>query len=195
MGVLGRTPFALHMVALVLSLATALALWILAREVLGRDDAATWTVVLFSIIPVFAAGSMLTAPDGPLFFCWVMTLLWTWRAANGTRGGAWLAAGGWLGLALQSKYAAVALPVSVGLWLLLSPAHRRWLTRPEPSSPWQAARLGGRIPIPVLGPGWDAARRIAEIAGAPVPPHVVELLRHGRAGDGARARDMSIWAR
>ncbi|TMJ16167.1 MAG: glycosyltransferase family 39 protein, partial [Bacillati bacterium ANGP1] len=92
-GVLGRTPFALHMVALVLSLATALALWILAREVLGRDDAATWAVVLFSIIPVFAAGSILTAPDGPLFFCWVMTLLWAWRAANGTRGGAWLAAG------------------------------------------------------------------------------------------------------
>jgi UDP-glucose 4-epimerase len=58
------------------------------------------------------------------------------------------------------------------------------------ASPWQAARLGGRIPIPVLGPGWDAARRIAELAGAPVPPHVLELLRHGRAGDGTRARDV-----
>src|SRR6266508_4668230 len=58
------------------------------------------------------------------------------------------------------------------------------------ASPWQAARLGGRIPIPVLGPGWDAARRIAEIAGAPVPPHVIELMRQGRAGDGARARDV-----
>jgi len=58
------------------------------------------------------------------------------------------------------------------------------------ASPWQAARLGGRIPIPVLGPGWDAARRIAEVAGAPVPPHVLELMQKGRAGDGARARDV-----
>jgi UDP-glucose 4-epimerase len=58
------------------------------------------------------------------------------------------------------------------------------------ASPWQAARLGGRIPIPVLGPGWDAARRIAEVAGAPVPPLVLELMQKGRAGDGARARDV-----
>jgi UDP-glucose 4-epimerase len=58
------------------------------------------------------------------------------------------------------------------------------------ASPWQAVRLGGRIPIPVLGPGWDAARRISEVAGAPVPPHVLELMRHGRAGDGARAREV-----
>jgi hypothetical protein len=42
----------------------------------------------------------------------------------------------------------------------------------------------------VLGPGWDAARRIAEVAGAPVPPHVLELMQKGRAGDGARAADV-----
>jgi UDP-glucose 4-epimerase len=58
------------------------------------------------------------------------------------------------------------------------------------ASPWQAVRLGGRIPIPVLGPGWAAARRVAELAGAPVPPHVLELMCKGRAGDGSRARDV-----
>jgi UDP-glucose 4-epimerase len=58
------------------------------------------------------------------------------------------------------------------------------------ASPWQAARLGGRIPVPVLGRGWDAARRIAELAGAPVPPHVLELMCKGRAGDDSRARDV-----
>jgi UDP-glucose 4-epimerase len=58
------------------------------------------------------------------------------------------------------------------------------------ASPWQVVRLGGRIPAPVLGPGWDAARRVAELAGAPVPPHVLELLRHGRAGDASRALDV-----
>jgi UDP-glucose 4-epimerase len=58
---------------------------------------------------------------------------------------------------------------------------------PGASSPWQAVRLGGRIPIPVFGLGWDLAAEAAQLAGAPIPPHVAELLRHGRCGDGARA--------
>ena len=131
-GFLGRTPFAVHAVAVGLSFATSLSLWKLAREVVGREDAATWAVITYSIIPVFVAGSMVTAPDGPLFLCWVLTLLWAWRAANGTGLGRWLAAGAWLGLGLQSKYVAVVLPLSVGLWLALSPAVRPWLRRREP---------------------------------------------------------------
>lgn len=57
------------------------------------------------------------------------------------------------------------------------------------TSPWQAVRLGGRIPVPVAGPGWALACRAAEVAGAPVPPHVLELMRQGRVGDGTRAVD------
>jgi UDP-glucose 4-epimerase len=48
----------------------------------------------------------------------------------------------------------------------------------------QAARLGSRVPVPVGGPAWSALTRIAELAGAPVPAHVVELLRRGRSADG-----------
>jgi UDP-glucose 4-epimerase len=58
------------------------------------------------------------------------------------------------------------------------------------ASPWQAVRLGARIPFPVLGPGWRAARSVAELAGAPVPAHVLELMCKGRAGDGSLARDV-----
>lgn len=50
----------------------------------------------------------------------------------------------------------------------------------------QAALLGSRIPLPVLGPVWLAVARIAELAGAPVPGHVLELLRRGRSADGGR---------
>ena len=48
-------------------------------------------------------------------------------------------------------------------------------------------RLGGRVPLPVLPPFWNAAARVAEIAGAAIAPHVVELLRHGRTGSSAAA--------
>ena len=58
---------------------------------------------------------------------------------------------------------------------------------PGATSPWQAVRLGGRIPVPVVGVGWEVAAEVAELAGAPIPRHVAELLRHGRCGDGARA--------
>lgn len=58
---------------------------------------------------------------------------------------------------------------------------------PGASSPWQAVRFGGRVPVPVVSFGWELAAELAQLVGAPVPPHVVELLRHGRCGDGARA--------
>jgi UDP-glucose 4-epimerase len=58
---------------------------------------------------------------------------------------------------------------------------------PGATSPWQAVRFGGRIPVPVVGPGWGAACRAVELFGAPMPHHVLELLQHGRTADGGRA--------
>ena len=60
---------------------------------------------------------------------------------------------------------------------------------PGAASPWQAVRIGNRVPIPVVGPGWQVARRAAELVGAPIPEHVIELLVHGRTADGARAEE------
>jgi UDP-glucose 4-epimerase len=57
---------------------------------------------------------------------------------------------------------------------------------PGAATPWQAARLGGRIPLPVPPGAWRAVARATEIAGAAVAPHVVELLRYGCTGDGTR---------
>lgn len=51
----------------------------------------------------------------------------------------------------------------------------------------QAARIGGRVPVPVIGPAWRVARLTSEILGAPVPEHVHEALTRGRVADGSRA--------
>jgi UDP-glucose 4-epimerase len=61
---------------------------------------------------------------------------------------------------------------------------------PGAATPWQAARLGGRVPLPVIPQLWRAVARGTEIAGAAIAPHVVELLRFGRTGDGARAQEL-----
>jgi UDP-glucose 4-epimerase len=55
------------------------------------------------------------------------------------------------------------------------------------ASPWQAVRLGGRIPMPVLPNLWSWAARAVDLAGAAIAPHVVELLRAGCTGSGQRA--------
>lgn len=60
---------------------------------------------------------------------------------------------------------------------------------PGAASVWQAVRLGGRIPVPIAGPLWSVAAHTVELAGAPAPPHVIELLTKGSAADGSRAVD------
>jgi UDP-glucose 4-epimerase len=52
---------------------------------------------------------------------------------------------------------------------------------------WQAALLGGRVPLPMLGFEWPLVRRVTEFVGAPMPAHVLELLHRGRTADGGRA--------
>lgn len=58
---------------------------------------------------------------------------------------------------------------------------------PGATTPLQAARLGGRLPVPLVGPAWGPAAQVVEFMGAAIAPHVIELLRHGRTGSGARA--------
>ncbi len=150
---------AVHGVAAVLSFATSIALFALAREVLGRDDTATWAVILFNIVPVFAGGGLLAAPDAPLGLCWVLALLWTWRAVRRGGLGAWAAAGVTTGFALQSKYTGAFLPVSIGLWLALAPSHRHWWRRWEP---YGAAALALGVFAPVLW--WNAGHHWVSFA-------------------------------
>ena len=58
---------------------------------------------------------------------------------------------------------------------------------PGAVTPIQAARLGGRVPLPFIGPSWLFARVLTEVLGAPVPAHVRELLVRGRTADGSFA--------
>ena len=61
---------------------------------------------------------------------------------------------------------------------------------PGAVTPLKAARMGGRIPVPALGPGWWAARAVCELTGAPLPAHVIELLTRGRGADGALGQEV-----
>lgn len=54
----------------------------------------------------------------------------------------------------------------------------------------QAARMGRRLPVPTWALGWQSARLFSELAGAPIPAHMLELLTRGRVADGSRAGEI-----
>ncbi len=58
------------------------------------------------------------------------------------------------------------------------------------TTPAQAARLGGRVPLPIVGLQWQLARIGAELLGAPLPDHVQELLTPVGSADGSAAADL-----
>jgi len=74
--------------------------------------------------------------------------------------------------------------------LLAGPDDTVNVVAPGAVSVWQAARLGGRVPVPLLGPEWRLVRYLADLAGAPVPDHLLELIHRGRTADGGRAREI-----
>ncbi|HRE02463.1 MAG TPA: NAD-dependent epimerase/dehydratase family protein [Ilumatobacteraceae bacterium] len=64
------------------------------------------------------------------------------------------------------------------------------VTAPGAITALQALLRGRRVPIPLLGPEWAIARRISNLAGAPIPDHVAETMHRGRLIDGSRAQEL-----
>lgn len=54
----------------------------------------------------------------------------------------------------------------------------------------QAIRRGRRWPVPIVGPEWGLASRVAYLSGSPLPDHVLEMLHRGRLADPSRAREL-----
>jgi UDP-glucose 4-epimerase len=50
----------------------------------------------------------------------------------------------------------------------------------------QAARIGARVPLPILRPAWRPTSLLSELLGSPSPEHIIELLTRGRTGEGWR---------
>ena len=57
-------------------------------------------------------------------------------------------------------------------------------------TPYDAARIGGRVPLPIVAPGWIPARVLSRALGTPIPSHLHELLLRGRQADGTRAAEV-----
>lgn len=167
-------------------LAGLLAGWALLRTArrLGGDEAAWWAALIFTCVPLAAAGYVLATPDAPLF----CALAWTLHAvvealAAPVRSRAalrwWGVAGIAIGVAMLSKYTAVLVPAAIALSCVLYAPLRVRLREP---GPWLAVALASAVLAPNLW--WNATHDWTSFAfqlghglGAPTSVGVAAVLK------------------
>jgi 4-amino-4-deoxy-L-arabinose transferase-like glycosyltransferase len=178
--------------------------WLLYRLTARLFDAkaALHSLIFFNLMPVFTLSTGgWVLPDGLMVFALlaaINTLLPallpnSTNADGGKTDWRWLAAGGWLGLALLSKYLAVFLPLGIGLYLITCPSARQQLRR---LAPWGGLLLAALIFLPVVW--WNSQHDWASLAfqaGRGVPNAGEVHLRFDRmlAAFGGQALYLLPW--
>jgi 4-amino-4-deoxy-L-arabinose transferase-like glycosyltransferase len=163
----GSPMLAVRFPAVLLGGLTAWGIFRLASVTVGNGRAALFAVLLLPAIPVLALGGVLITSDTPLVCCWAWAAVWTYRAISSRGHHAWIftALIGILGV--WAKYSFLAFPAGVGLFLLLSPTHRRHLRKPGFWAMSIACAGFGMAPIVIwnVSHGWAGANQLADRVG------------------------------
>lgn len=152
--ILGKSELTLR-AAMFCTTAATLLLWLdLARKQLPQ----TWTFAAGWLVPtsMVTVTSLISTPDVPLLLFWSLTLHQLHRALFEEKNLSWLLAGLSMGLAFDSKYTAIFLPLGLFLFLTLSKPHRFWLNTVWP---YAALLLALVATLPVLV--WNAQHGFA----------------------------------
>jgi len=107
------------------------AVYLLAREIAGPAQALIATLSLVGI-HYYNYSAVKFAHDQMQLPFWAFTALFFYRGLVRGRALDWILAGAMLALAFWSKYAAFALAMSLGLFLLIDPVARQTLRTPGP---------------------------------------------------------------
>jgi 4-amino-4-deoxy-L-arabinose transferase-like glycosyltransferase len=122
----GNTVFGIRFFAVMLSTATGVVLFLLARR-LYDDRTALWCLLVATVMPILAVGSILMTIDSLSVFFWALAILIFWKAIHRDKISDWF----WLGLAIGAGFLAkftngVQLGC-IGFFLLWSKEHRALL--------------------------------------------------------------------
>ncbi|HEX8911015.1 MAG TPA: glycosyltransferase family 39 protein [Humisphaera sp.] len=164
--VFGDTMPAVRLPALVFGTATLVVTYLLARKLFKSDRVALGAVLLFHVVPLFVAGSVLMTIDPPFFLCWaVATYLLAGAVFDGKRG-AWPVIGVVVGIGFLAKYAMFLWFVSM-LAALAADRQSRPLLRTR--GPWLAVAIACVFTLPVVvwnsRHGWVSARHVGTQTG------------------------------
>ena len=144
---------------------STLLIFALARRLSFTEWQACIAALAFATLPMTSFYGVAATTDGLLLLYWIAAMLFLRIALDGKRI-AWLIAGGFMGLALLSKYSAGVFAASAAL-AMLHPSWRHWWR-----SPWPL--LAGLTAILVFSPNlwWNLTH------GAPTFAHTAELSQH-----------------
>jgi dolichol-phosphate mannosyltransferase len=129
--VLGKTELGVRIGGFLLTLLSTGLLYALGKLWFSRR-AGLWAALLFQLLPLYFVYGVLTTPDVPLNFFWLVTLYFISIAVRGCEKWAWYAAGIAFGLCMLSKYSAIFLLPSTLLLLAIDSRYHQWFIRKEP---------------------------------------------------------------
>jgi len=155
---LGATPLGVRLFPILASGCTALAMALTARRIEG-DEAGRLAALVFTCVPIAAAGSVLATPDAPML-CFVAWTLYAVIRAIDTGPGSpegpesaprairwWALAGLCIGLAMASKFSSVFVPAGIAIACLLHPRLQNRFGEP---GPYVAVVIASLVLAPVL---------------------------------------------
>jgi 4-amino-4-deoxy-L-arabinose transferase-like glycosyltransferase len=165
--VFGDVMWAVRLPALALGVGTSILTYLFTRKLFGSDRLALGVVLLFHIVPMFIAGSVLMTIDPPFFFCWALATCLLAHAVFDGRKWLWPLIGMVVGVGFLAKYAmflwlfAGAIP-----FLAFDVAGRRHLRS------WKfwsgvIVALGFTAPVLIWNAkhGWVSARHVSTQTG------------------------------
>jgi len=128
---LGDSELVIRLGAITLVLLISLFVYLTAKELFGQK-AAVRAVLVFNLLPLFFGGGMFLVPQTLLFLFWTLSFYLLVKIIKTQKCYLWYLLGVTAGLGLLSDYIMILFFAGVGLYLLLDPKQRFWLTKKEP---------------------------------------------------------------
>jgi hypothetical protein len=145
-------------------------LYVLTRQVYGRERLAAAVVAAALTLPLVAVGSSLMTIDAPYTCCWGWALVLGHHAVFRRAPWAWPAVGLVVGLGILAKYTMILWLPSLGLFLLTSADHRRLLYHP---GFWMMTATAAVCCLPILvwnlNHDWVSVRHVGGQTGVQAP--------------------------
>ncbi len=121
---LGNSAFAVRFPALLCYTAFSLLFFHFASQLYGSRRALFLWLVLSTMV-IFSHMALLMTTDAPAALCWLLALVFAYRAIFEERQSSWLPFGAAVGLGIWAKYTVLILYPCLGLFFLISPNHRK----------------------------------------------------------------------
>ncbi|OGT47911.1 MAG: hypothetical protein A3E82_06815 [Gammaproteobacteria bacterium RIFCSPHIGHO2_12_FULL_38_11] len=128
----GSSPLAIRLPNIILLLLTSLTIYRIADYLFHDKKRSLAAVIVFNLFPIIFIGSIITSPDAPSVFCYVLSLYLFIRIIYESNTKLWYVLAVVIGLGLLSKYTMILFVFSAFLFILINKESRYWLVRKEP---------------------------------------------------------------